>query len=235
MFGASDSAKTYQLSRRVDGYKRFAGQQCCMNGRDLATELRDGHETAFSRLGSSKAMYALTGGEMEAEQVRAAAADDALALAAVLDEWTASTAENGDIGALYSELADAARGHAASVVDDPSLDDLPERYETLSRLESTPDRLGGLLGRYLVTLEHVGQMVGFFVGDADPMAADDFRGLRSDLEAERDRVADALDDVCESNDDWDAARDAGDAVVEAAYDDYVETLESMGIKPKNVC
>ncbi|RLM56734.1 transcription antitermination protein [Halobellus sp. Atlit-31R] len=206
-----------------------------MDGHDLAAELRDDHETAFSRLGSSKAMYALTGGEMEGDRVRAAAADDALALASILDEWTASTAENGDIGALYSDLASASREHAAAVADEPSLDAEPALYETLAGLDATPARLGGVLGRYLVTLEHVGQMVGFFVGDADPMAADDFRGLRSDLESERDRVAETLVDVCESDDEWTAAREAGDAVIDAAYDDYVETLESMGIKPKNVC
>ncbi|MFB6091479.1 MAG: transcription antitermination protein, partial [Haloquadratum sp.] len=58
-----------------------------MNGRDLESDLRDDHETAFSRLGSSKAMYALTGGEMAGEEIRAAAAADALALASVLEEW----------------------------------------------------------------------------------------------------------------------------------------------------
>ena len=78
-------------------------------------------------------------------------------------------------------------------------------------------------------------MVGFFVGDADPMAANDFRDLRSELDAEHDRVVDALDSACKADDEWTAARDAAERVIEAAYGDYVETLESMGIKPKNVC
>ncbi len=129
-----------------------------MNGDDLASELRDDNETEFSRLGSSKAMYALTGGEMDGE-----------------------------------------------------------------------------LGRYLVVSEYASQMVGFFVGDADPMAANDFRDLRSELDAEHDRVVDTLDSACTTDDEWATARDAAEAVVEVAYDDYVETLESMGIKPKNVC
>ncbi|MFB6091063.1 MAG: transcription antitermination protein [Halobellus sp.] len=204
-----------------------------MNASDLEAALRDDHETAFSRLGSSKAMYALTAGEMDADSVRAAAAEDALALAAVLDDW----ADDGGVDAdadLYADLADAARDHAKSVDDDPALEESPSLYDALGGFASTPERLGGLLGRYLVSLEYVGQMVGFFVGDADPMAADDFRGLRSDLEDERDRVADALDAACDG-DDWDLAGDAADAVIEAAYDDYVETLQSMGIKPKNVC
>ena len=206
-----------------------------MNGSDLAAELRDDHETAFSRLGSSKAMYALTGGEMDGEHVRWAAANDALALAETLDSWVGEAGSETPRSGLFADLADAAREHAADVVDDPSLDEAPRLYEPLSSLESTPARLGGLLGRYLVAGEHAGQMVGFFVGDADPMAADDFRGLRSDLESERDQVANALEDACASEADWEAAREAADAVIEAAYEDYVETLESMGIKPKNVC
>jgi hypothetical protein len=205
-----------------------------MNGSDLAAELRDDHETAFSRLGSSKAMYALTGGEMDGESVRAAAAEDALALAETLDPWVddAGSAAAAD---LFADLAEASREHAADVADDPELEGKPRLYDALAAQESTPARLGGLLGRYLVAGEHAGQMVGFFVGDADPMAADDFRGLRSALEDERERVVDALEDGCASESDWETARDAADAVIEAAYEDYVETLESMGIKPKNVC
>ncbi|WP_049985566.1 hypothetical protein [Halobellus rufus] len=204
-----------------------------MNGSDLAADVQDDHETAFSRLGSSKAMYAVTGGEMDGDSVRAAAATDALALADVLDSW----GDGGDASAtdLFADLAADARERAADVADDPEIEEEPKLYGVLAEFETVPARLGGLLGRYLVALEYAGQMVGFFVGDADPMAADDFRGLRSDLEAERDRVIDALDANCASDDDWEAAREAADAVVEAAYDDYVETLESMGIKPKNVC
>ncbi|MFB6250483.1 MAG: transcription antitermination protein [Halobellus sp.] len=203
-----------------------------MDGTDLEAELRTDHETAFSRLGSSKAMYALTAGEMDGDSVRTAAATDALALASVLEDWIDDA--DGDETSLYDDLAAAARAHADDVTDEPSLDAIPELYDRLGEQESTSARLGGLLGRYLVSVEYVGQMVGFFVGDADPMAADSFRGLRSDLEAERDRIVETLDAACDG-DDWDAARDAGDAVVEAAYDDYVETLQSMGIKPKNVC
>ena len=203
-----------------------------MDGTDLEAELRDDHETAFSRLGSSKAMYALTAGEMDGDSVRAAAATDALALASVLEDWIEDA--DGDAASLYEDLAAAARTHADDVSDDPSLGASPNLYDSLAGLESTSARLGGLLGRYLVSLEYVGQMVGFFVGDADPMAAEDFRGLRSALEAERDQVVEVLDATGE-DDDWHAARDAGDAVIEAAYDDYVETLQSMGIKPKNVC
>ncbi|MBB6647371.1 transcription antitermination protein [Halobellus ruber] len=202
-----------------------------MNGEDLASELRDDHETEFSRLGSSKAMYALTGGEMDGDRVRAAAATDALAFAAALEAWD----PDDPTGELYPDLAAAAREHAAAVADDPSLDEEPPLYDALAGFDATPARLGGLLGRYLVVSEYASQMVGFFVGDADPMAANDFRDLRSEVDAERDRVVDALNAACGADEEWAVARDAAETVIEAAYDDYVETLESMGIKPKNVC
>ncbi|ELZ30842.1 hypothetical protein C474_10286 [Halogeometricum pallidum JCM 14848] len=205
-----------------------------MNADDLADRIRDDHETAFSRLGSSKALYALTGGEMEAESVRAAAATDHHAVADLLDDW--AMAEHGDAAPVFADLAEETREHAESLEPDgyEPADD-PDLYDRLAFEDETPGRVGALLGRYLVVSEYVGQMVGFFIGDADPKAADEFRTLRSAVEDERDRVLDLLDDVCGGDDDWDAAGEAADAVVEAAYDDYVETLESMGVKPKNVC
>ena len=204
-----------------------------MNGDDLARELRDDHETEFYRLGSSKAMYALTGGDMDGDSVRAAAATDALAFATTLDGWVETA---GDAtGVLYTSLAAAASDHAAAVDDDPSLDGKPLLYTELVGFDTTPARLGGLLGRYLVVSEYASQMVGFFVGDADPTAAADFRELRSALDTEHDRVVDTLDSACTTDDGWATARDAAETVIDAAYDDYVGTLESMGIKPKNVC
>jgi hypothetical protein len=205
-----------------------------MNGDDLADRVRDDHETAFSRLGSSKALYALTGGEMEAASVRAAAATDHHAVADLLDDW--AMAEHGDAAPVFADLAEETREHAESLEPDgyEPVDD-PDLYDRLAFEDETPGRVGGLVGRYLVVSEYVGQMVGFFVGDADPKTADEFRTLRSAVADERDRVIDLLGEVCESDDDWDAAGEAADAVVEAAYEDYVETLESMGVKPKNVC
>ncbi|QIB76332.1 transcription antitermination protein [Halogeometricum borinquense] len=205
-----------------------------MNGDDLVDRIRDDHETAFSRLGSSKALYALTGGEMEADAVRAAAADDQHAAADVLEDW--AMVEHGDAAVLLADLADEMRDHAeAAEPDEYDRGDDPALYDRLAFEDDTPGRIGGLLGRYLVVSEYAGQMVGFFVGDADPTTASEFRTLRSAIEDERDRVVETLAEVCESDDDWDAAHEAADAVVEAAYDDYVETLESMGVKPKNVC
>ncbi|ELZ87156.1 transcription anti-termination factor [Haloferax elongans ATCC BAA-1513] len=197
---------------------------------DLLDTLRDDHETPLSRLGSSKALYAVTGGEMEGDAVRAAAAAEADAAADLFDWWS-DDEPNDEAAALFSDLADTAGEHAAAVDSDPA-DTKPNVYDVLSEFESTDGRLGGALARALVSLKTVEQMVGFFVGDADPMTANDFRTLKSDLNDQLDTIEAAIDDLVE---DEAVAREAADAVVEAAYDEYVETLEGMGIKPKNVC
>ncbi|KAB1192867.1 transcription antitermination protein [Haloferax sp. MBLA0076] len=197
---------------------------------NLLDSLRDDHETPLSRLGSSKALYAVTDGEMSGDAVRAAAAAEAMA-AAELFEWWGDDEANGEASTLFSDLADTARDHAETVGAEPAADE-PNVYDVLAEFETTDGRLGGALARALVSLKTVEQMVGFFIGDADPKAADTFRTLKSDLQAQLDTLADAVDELVE---DEAIAREAADAVVEAAYDEYVETLEGMGIKPKNVC
>ncbi|ELZ95259.1 transcription anti-termination factor [Haloferax mucosum ATCC BAA-1512] len=197
---------------------------------DFLDSLRDAHETPLSRLGSSKALYAVTDGEMDGDAVRSAAADEADAAADLFDRWAADEPNDG-AAALFSNLAETAREHADTVDFEPSADE-PNVYDVLSEFESTDGRLGGALARALVSLKTVEQMVGFFVGDADPMTANDFRTLKSDLNDQLDTIEVAIDDLVE---DDAVAREAADAVIEAAYDEYVETLEGMGVKPKNVC
>jgi len=206
-----------------------------MDGQDFLDAVRDDHETALSRLGSSKWIYALTGGEMDGEHVRRAAADEASVAATTFDAWAA---DEGDETAAetFVDAADTARDHLETVrpEDYRPVESLPA-YDALAGVEGTAARSGAFLARALVTGETLGQMVGFFVGDADPGTANTFRDLRGDVEAQRDAAVDLLDAVCGSDDDWETAREAADTVIEAAYDDYVETLESMGVKPKNVC
>ncbi|CQR49196.1 transcription antitermination protein [Haloferax massiliensis] len=197
---------------------------------ELLDTLRDDHETPLSRLGSSKALYAVTGGEMDGDAVRTAAASEAAAAADLFD-WWADDEPNDEAAALFSDLADTAREHAETVGAEPD-GSKPNVYDVLAEFETTDGRLGGALARALVSLKTVEQMVGFFVGDADPMAANDFRTLKSDLNDQLDTIEDAVDDHVE---DDAVAREAADAVVKAAYDEYVETLEGMGVKPKNVC
>ncbi|KTG08014.1 transcription antitermination protein [Haloprofundus marisrubri] len=206
-----------------------------MNGNRLIETLRDDHETALSRLGSSKALYALTGGEMDAPAVRAAAADEAETAARLFEEW-ADTESHDDAAGLFSSVADAEADHRDAVDSDETTPDTNRpMYETLDGFETTEERVGGLLARSIVGDRLAGQMVGFFVGSADTSSADAFRSIRDDYDDQLDRAAETLDSVCEDDADWEHARAAADAVVDAAYDHYVETLESMGVKPKNVC
>jgi hypothetical protein len=217
-----------------------------MDADEFTDTLRDAHETPLSRLGSSKSLYALTGGEMTGASVRATVAREATLTAETLADWredasgddadaTSDAADaTSDAAALYADIADHAHEHADTAGEDPTDRAFPE-LERLADAETIPERLGGLLARQLLAEIRIGQVVGFFVGDADPASAGDFRSVRGDIEDDHDRVAALLTETCESDDDWDAARETADAVLEAAYDDYVETLESMGVKPKNVC
>jgi hypothetical protein len=202
-----------------------------MDGTTLVDTVTDDLETQFSRLGSSKWLYALTDGEMTGEAVRAATAADAAAAAETFVAWADA---DGDAAGTFEALAASAADRRDAV--DPGADAADRGlYDALAGLDGTVSRLGGALGYLLVLDRTVGQMVGFFVGDADPSTANEFRDLRSDVDADRGRVVDALDSACSGDDDWDRAAAAATTVVEATYDDYVETLESMGINPKNVC
>ena len=200
-----------------------------MDGQQFLERLRDDNETELSRLGSSKALYAVTGGEMTAERVRAAAAADARAAAEAFGDW------GGEAADFFADAAATAEEHAESFDSDADAADAPALYAELAGLDGTVERVAGALARSLVAAKTAEQMVGFFVGDADPRAAETFRSYRGDVEDQRDRAAELLDDVCDDDEDWERARRTADAAIESAYDEYVETLEGMGVQPKNVC
>jgi hypothetical protein len=203
-----------------------------MDGQAIVDRVRDENETALSRLGSSKAMYAVTGGDMDADGVRAAAADETHLAARTFDAWAADEADDR-AAATFADAADRARdAHDLVAPDDHSHADSLPVYAHLDGLEATADRAAGLLGRALVAGQTFEQMVGFFVGNADPTTADTFRTVRDGAADDREAAADLVEAVC---DDPDRAVEVAGGVIDVAYDDYVETLESMGIKPKNVC
>ncbi len=195
---------------------------------EFTDALRDAHETPLSRLGSSKSLYALTGGEMAGDAVRAAVAREATLAAEAYADLASET--SGETKTLFETLADRVAKQAETAGAEPADREFPDA-EALGEPTTDAGRLGAALARQLLADTRVGQAVGFFVGDADPAGADEFRSLREAVAADHDRVADRLAAV----DDRAATREAADAVIEAAYDDYVESLESMGVEPKNVC
>ena len=216
-----------------------------MNASELRESVREDNETALSRLGSSKSLYAATGGEMEAGPVLDAAADAEHAAAETFQAW-ADSEDDPDAREAFETTANEERDHYDAVLgelDDYAASNDPERagghasamQQSLRGLDSTVERAGGLLGRILATEKSKEQLTGFFVGQADPQTAQLFRDLRGDLDDQRDRAVSLLDSVCEDDADWDAAKAAADAAIQAAYDEYTEQLESMGVNPKPVC
>jgi hypothetical protein len=210
-----------------------------MSADDVHERVRSELATELSRLGSSKALYAATEGELNADRVLRAAAVAELAAAETFEAW-ADDEEDDAAAEVFAAIAAEERDHFDRVReeldDDPELgDDLPAIPSHLRSLDGTLERAGALLGRVLVADESKSQYVGYFVGDADPQTAAVFRDLRGDLESQRERALDLIDRVGVDEADLEVAREAAAAVVEIAYEEHVETLESLGVDPKPVC
>ena len=212
-----------------------------MTSDELVDDVRTENKTALSRLGSSKSLYAETGGDIEAETVLRAAAVAEDAARETFELWADDEA-NEEAAALFGDLAEQEADHYETVagkLDDTSgaadVDELPAIQSTLRGFESTVERVGGLVGRCLVAKKSKEQYTGYFVGDADPRTASVFRDLGDDVDAQIDRAADLIESVCESDDDREAAAAAASEAIQAAYDEYTESLESMGVNPKPVC
>ncbi|GGL69630.1 rubrerythrin family protein [Halocalculus aciditolerans] len=208
-----------------------------MDASEFTEHVREANETALSRLGSSKSLYAATGGEMDTEDVLHAAADAERAAAETFEQW-AATSEGVPAG-VYTATAEEEREHYETVageLDDHEPGDAVSAMQAALRDLTDPvERVGGYVGRLEATDKSKEQYVGFFVGQADPQTAQLFRGLRDDLDGQRDRIDDLLDAVCEDDADVERALDAASTVIQAAYDEYTEQLESLGVNPKPVC
>jgi len=207
---------------------------------ELLEAIRDDNETALSRLGSSKSLYAATGGDLEPEPVLRAAADAEHAAAETFAAWAADEGTDTAAGEAFAAAADQEREHYETVLAE--LDGDHEPSETVSAmqaylrdLDETVARAGGFLGRVLATEKSKEQYTGFFTGQADPTTASTFRDLRGDLDDQREAALSLLESVCESDADWETAKEAADGAIQAAYDEYTEQLESMGVNPKPVC
>ncbi|MFB6217638.1 MAG: rubrerythrin family protein [Halobacteriaceae archaeon] len=198
--------------------------------------VRSDNETALSRLGSSKSLYADTGGEMEPEAVLRAAADAEHAAAETFAAWADD--EDGQAAAAFRTAAEEEQDHYDTVVaelDGHEPGEVPAIQTYLRDREGTVERAGGFLGRTLAAEKSKSQLAGFFVGQADPATADLFRDLGDDLDAQRERALDLLGAACDGEEDWERAREAAGGAIQAAYEEYTERLESMGVNPKPVC
>ncbi len=205
-----------------------------MTATDIADDVRDDNETALSRLGSSKSLYAITGGEMESEAILAAAADRAHAASETFASWVPE--EDDDAATeYYDAAAQLTADHYEQILeklDDHDPGEVPAIQTQLRDADDTAARLGGLLGHTLVASKLIEQFTGFFVGDADPQTASLFRGYGGDVEDLREDVLDLIDDL---DADPDAVAAAATEAIQAAYESYTEQLEAMGVNPKPVC
>jgi hypothetical protein len=207
-----------------------------MNGQTLIESVRETERTELDRLGSDKAMIAATGADLGADPVLEHVALTLGGLGAACDAW--ADAGDGDAAALFESAAEAASEEHERVVaamDAEPSGDAPAAVAALDDAETTPARVGALVGQSLVFDRTCLQAVNFFVNEADERGANLIRDVRTAANGRLDEAAVVLDGVCAAEGDWDAAEAAAVAVVEAAYAAYVEALEPLGIDPKPVC
>jgi hypothetical protein len=207
-----------------------------MDHTEFADNVREENRTPLSRLGSSKALYADTEGEMDDESVLAAAGARARGAAETFTDWADD--EDGAAAELFAGAADTERGHAETVADELGSEEFagtPAVQAHLRGVEGTVDRLGAFVGWALAAGNNADQIVGYFVGQASPMTASTFRDVGGDFDDHVDAAGEVLEAVCEGDDDWERAVAAATAAIEADYDAYFETLESLGVNPKPVC
>lgn len=203
-----------------------------MDAQSILEHLEEAYETELSRLGSSKAMYAVTEGEMDSASVLQAMADRAIAAARTFEEWAAESAD--PMADRYGEVATAVREHADRIAArgdgiDPT--DQPTPLEEFLRDLDTPgERFAGFVTWAEVTDRTYSQAVAFYVGNANPQLANLFRDIRSELAEHLDAVESGPADG-----EVGPGKAVAEKAVEAAYQHYVETLERMGIKVKPVC
>ena len=218
-----------------------------MDADEFRRTLEDGAETELERLASSKLLVALTDANLTAERVLRTVATSERAAAETFETW-ADDEEHEDARHAFEEFRDREREHydrVADLLEDGEDGEAGDRegdeaaagpmHDRLRSLEATTERLGGAVGRTLVSERTHLQVVSFFVNEGDERRAELFRELRSDTQAQGDRALEVLEDVSEEDGDWDRARTAAEDVIEAAYDSYAASLDELGIDPKPIC
>ena len=211
-----------------------------MTASDFVDSVSETNQTALSRLGSSKLLYAETEGNLDPEHVLRAAATAEDAASRTFKTWSDDEASD-DAADLFASVADEEVAHFETVADE--LDDPPQAADSdvpaiqsvLRGFDETVERAGGLVGRSLVAKKSKEQYTGYFTGEADPQTASVFRGLGDDVDDQIDAAADLVDAVCATDDERERAHDAASEAIQAAYDEYTESLEAMGVNPKPVC
>ncbi|WP_424016559.1 hypothetical protein ACOZ4N_11700 [Halorientalis pallida] len=207
-----------------------------MDGQQFLDRVRENERTALERLGSDKALLAATGADLDTDTVLGVLAATELFHADAFRRWSEET-DDERVAEAFATAAETAGDHADRL--DADLDAVPDEsgVETgVGGQDGDGERAAaGLVGASLVLDRILLQAVNFFVNEADERRADLIRAVRSEADDRRDAGLALLADLCESDDEWERAATAAEAAVAAAYDDYVATLDDMGIDPKPVC
>ncbi len=206
---------------------------------DIVSTIRRACETELSRLGSSRALYAITDGEIDTDPVLRAAAEAENAAWKTFEQWAADETTE-EVATFFGELAETERRHyetvCAELGEDVSTPDGPPPMHIFLREQTdTIDRLGAFLGRTVASAASKSQIVGYFVGNADPGTADVFRGFGEDLDDQLEAGTTLLEKNIDSVDERERAIEAGTGAIEMAYEEYVDTLTELDVNPKPVC
>jgi hypothetical protein len=210
----------------ADGFPEAVREEC-------ATEL--------DRLGSEKALIATTAARLERERVLETALAAELRAAETFEGWAADETDDR-ARALFERVAATERAHADRVrelgdLEAPDTEPEPDAlHGRLRGLEGSVERVAaGAVARPLVASRSLLQVVNFFVNEADNAAAGTFRELRTETDELPPEGAALLGELCTDASDWERALTAATDAVTAAYREYADTLEGMGVDPKPVC
>lgn len=201
--------------------------------------VREENQTPLSRLGSSKSLYADTDGELDHKPVLEAVARAEHAAWQTFRGW-ADDESNDEARAFFERVAEQERTHHERVADrlggdrNPS-EPPPALHEDLRARSATVERLGAFVGRVLASKRSKEQVIGYFVGNADPQTADMFREFGGQLDEQLAGASALLESIVTGEAEYDRALEAATDAIGAAYDEYVESLEALGANPKPVC
>jgi hypothetical protein len=210
-----------------------------MDGDSFREAVETAKRTELDRLGSSKLLIALTGARIERDRVLEVAAHSEHAARETFRAWAADESDE-DAKKAFEAVADQEDEHLdrvlAALDSEVDLADGGPMHAYLRGREDTVERVaGGMVGRPLVSLRAHNQLIGFFVNEADERGADLFRDFKAETAAVIDDGCALLDDLCESDDDWERAQAVAEYTVQVAYDDYADSLTEMGLGVKDIC
>ena len=211
-----------------------------MQPAEFQTAVEEATATELERLGSQQLLLALTNANLDRESVLAAAANAEHRARETFQQW-ADDESDEQVREAFEHEADREREHYERVTQllDGTFeldDELDAMHEHLREIEDTIPRVAaGMVGRSLLGKRTHLQLVSFFVNEADEKTADVFRDLRSETEETLEAGLELLEDFCETDDDWTRAQEAAVLVIQVAYEEYAESLTSMGLDPKPIC